>query len=313
MTARSLVIARKTLRDFSSLKLLLLYFVPYSVITILLSMGLTSSASDDLATLPLRTQEQLLIDSFSQLSFTWAAGIPMMVLIAVLAANGIAKTEQQGTLRILLSKPVRRRQVLLGKFGAIVAFAFLTTIAGIFICAVALYHFSGTVPLALGSSIFTLLPGTLLYAFFVCVLLATVGAIVATVTGGRLQTVLAMLLVPGLFFAFYFVRVVTGGSTVYETYKLHLLDVNYHLGNVFVFFHNVTGVTFSPLTQATLGPVTGVFDASGWGPDPLVGGLSGTVPVVGRVPMFVSVALLTTLAAVLLGLSMYHFNRKDIS
>lgn len=310
---KSLVVARKTLRDFSSLKLLLAFFVPYSVVTWIVSQGMVGTTDEAVGKLPLGTQEQILVQAFSQLSFAWAAGLPAMVLVAVLAANGIAKDEQRGTLRILLSKPVSRRSVLLGKFAAVVVFGFLAAAASLLVAGVTLYSASGASASALGGSIFALLPGNLVYALFVTLLVSAVGTFFAVATASRLKTALGTILIPAVFFAFLFVRAITGGSGLYETYRLYLVDVNYHLGNSFVLVHEGLGAEFSPLTQAALWITTGVYDASGWGHDPLVGGFSGTVPVVGHVPAAASVAVVVILSGGLLTAAIRRFDSRDIS
>ena len=311
--SKTLVVASKTVKDFSSLKLLLAFFVPYTGLTYLFARGLTSTDGDPVATLPLGAQEQLLTSAFGQLSFTWAAGFPAMVLVAVLAANGIARDEQTGTVRILLSKPVSRRQVLLGKYIGVVTFGFLATVACLLVGAVALYATAGASPSALGGSIFTLLPGTLVFAFGAVLFVAAVGTAASVFTASRLKTALIASLVPALFFAFLLVRLLTGGTGTYEQFKLYYLDVNYHLGNFFVTLHGVLGPEFSPITQSDLGLFTGVYDHSGWGPDPLVGGFTGTVPVVGHVSATLSILLGLVLTVALLVAAVLHFDRKDIS
>jgi ABC-type transport system involved in multi-copper enzyme maturation permease subunit len=310
---RSLVIARKAIRDFASLKLLLAYFVPLGAVTYLLASGMTSSAAEGMATLPLRVQEQVLTASFVQVAFIWSTTFPVMILVAVLVGNGIANEAQRGTLRILLSKPVRRRQVLLGKVGAIVLFAFVLTATNLLVTGAAVFYHAGAAPEALSASVFALLPGTLVFGLLVCLILTAFGTMVATATGNRLHTLLATLLVPALFFGFLFGRAITSGTGVYENYSLYLVDVSYHFGNLYVAILQATGVEFSPLTQAKVGLVTGVFDVSEWGPDPLVGDLSGTIPVVDHVPMELSVGLIGGLCVVLLWSSLAYFERKDIA
>jgi ABC-type transport system involved in multi-copper enzyme maturation permease subunit len=310
---RSLVVARKAMRDFASLKLLLAYFVPFGAVTYLFANGMTSAAAPDLATLPLRVQEQVLTASFVQIAFIWSTTFPVMVLVAVLVGNSIAKEAQRGTLRILLSKPVRRRQVLLGKVGAIVLFAFVLTVTNLLVTGAAVFYHADAAPEALGASVFPLLPGALLFGLVVCLALTAFGALIATVTGNRLHTLLATLLIPALFFGFLVGRAMTAGTGVYEDYALYLVDVSYHFGNLYVAALQANGVEFSPFTQAKLGTVTGVFDVSEWGPDPLVGDLSGTVPLVEHVPMALSVGVIGGLCVVLLWSSVAYFERKDIA
>ena len=108
--------------------------------------------------------------------------------------------------------------------------------------AVALYATAGASPSALVGSIFTLLPGTLVFAFGVVLFVAAVGTAASVFTASRLKTALIASLVPALFFAFLLVRLLTGGTGTYEQFKLYYLDVNYHLENFFVTLHGVLAV-----------------------------------------------------------------------
>lgn len=68
---------------------------------------------------------------------------------------------------------------------------------------------------------------------------------------------------------------------MYAEYSLYLDDLNYHFGNAFVCIQGLTGVEFSPATEASLATLTGVYDATGAGIDPLVGGMASSVPLAG--------------------------------
>lgn len=313
MNRRPLTVARKTLGDFTRLRFLLFFYVPFTLITVLITQGAASGTPDGFGSFTLRAQEEFFTQVVATIAFTWAFGIPTMVLVAVLVANAIASEEQSGTLRILLSKPVKRWEYLLGKYLAIVLFTYLVMISCLFVSVACVYFFGPVSPVALGNSFFALLPAYLVYALLVAVFLTTIGTTAATVTANRLRTALATVAVPGLFFAFLFARTFSGRSGVYEDFSLYLIDVNYHLGNVFVFVVEAFGVSLSPQTQAGLGTVTGVFDATQWGRDPLVGGFSGSVPLTGYVPAVASLALVVVVAVGLLGVALYHFEHKDIS
>lgn len=316
MMARSAVIMRKSLDDFANPLYLAAFFVVYVGVGAFLAIGVTQAAPDDLATMPLHIQEQELAAAFSQLAFLWGVGIPMMVLVSVLAANGIAKESQTGTLRILLSKPIRRWEVIGGKFAAIFLFAVLTMLAGILLSAVLVFHFLGAdlaavSPMALSGGIWALVPGILAYALFVGFVTGAVGTAIAVVTGSRMGTVLATLLIPVVFFAFIPVRLLAG-ATIYLDYRLYFVDLNYHFGNPYVFLLEALGVEFSPTTQSALGTATGVYDTTGTGVDPLVGGMDPSVPLAGHVPPIVSLLGLLVGAGALLAVAVVYFERADI-
>lgn len=305
-------IAAEKLRTFSSPLFLGLVLTPYVVITALLALAMGGTVPENVAELPLTTQEQALREMFAQLSYAWGAGIPLMVLTAILSANALAREQERGTVSILLSKPVRRRDVVLGNFFAIVVFTFLAMVAGLLMLAVALYVVYGLSPQTL-SGLFALFPGTFAYALFTAVFVGALGTLAGEVSKSRLVTLLAVLLVPISFFGFLFVRMLTGGAGVYEEYHLYLLDTGYHLGNAFVTVHDLAGTEFTPETMSALATPTGVYDSMDSGVDPLLGELSVSVPLSGYVPPIASVVGLLLLAVLMLGGAVVHFERKDIA
>jgi ABC-type transport system involved in multi-copper enzyme maturation permease subunit len=313
VSTRSLVIVRKSMRDFSRPLWLAGFFVLYLPVTYLLSLGLAGTAAgdvEDLSTLPLHVQEEALLQAYAGVSFVWAVGIPMMVLTAVLAASAIATETERGTIEILLSKPIQRWEVLLGKFVAIVLFTLLAMVSGLLVAAAMVFYHSGASAAAIAGGIGTAVVGNVAYALLVALVVGAIGTAAAVASGSRLRTALVALLVPALFFAFIFVRAV--GGDLYEDYLLYLLDVNYHFGNAFVFVHEAVGTGFSPPTQLFLEPVTGVYDGAGAGVDPLVGGMPPSVPLAGYVPPVASLGLLCGLAVALLVAGVYRFQRIDI-
>jgi ABC-type transport system involved in multi-copper enzyme maturation permease subunit len=310
MSRRSLVFLRKTLRDCSRPKLLVAFLAPYLGVAVLLSAALTGSVREDIASAPLFTQEQVLVELFSQLSFVWLTAFPM-VFVAVLVAVTVAGELEDGTFRLVLSKPLARWEPLLGKFAGVVLFGFLTTVAGLLVGAAALVAFAGVSPLAIPNGVGVLLPGSVVYALLVVTFVAAVGTAVAVATGDRLQTAIGTSLVPVLFFGFVFVRVVQPGD-LYERLYLYVIDVNYHLGNVYVTVTGAFGATFNPSTQRSFTAVAGVYDTAGAWVDPLLGGIVGDVPLVGYVPPVASLALVGVLTVGLVAAALYRFGRMDV-
>lgn len=304
-------IFRKTFADFSSPKFLLAYLVPYLAIGCFLALGFTNDIPDDVATLPLGQQEAILFDTFAALSFFWGVGIPLLVVGAVLSANTLALEAERGTLRILLSKPIRRWEVVAGTFLAILSFSVLVALVSMLLMGVALYVLSGASAAAIGGGIFALVPGNLVFALFVSVVAAGLGTALAVLTRNRLRTALAGVVLPILYFAFLPIRAL--GGALYEDYFLYVVDVSYHFGHAFVLIHEAVGSGFTPETQAALAIWTGVYDPRRPLVDPLLGGMPTSLDPVGYVPPVVSVAGLLVLAAGLFGFALYRFERMDVS
>lgn len=310
MSRRVLMFARRTVRDGTRPKLLLAFLVPYVGVAVLLSLVLGDTAPTDLGTAPIFTQEQVLFELYGQLSFVWLVAFPM-VLVAVLAATTFAGHLQTGSFRVLLSKPIARWEPLVGTFLGIVFVAFLATLAGLLVGGAALFVTTGASALALRGSVVSLLPGTLAYALVITAFIASVGLLVAVGTGTRLQTALGTALLPALFFAFVFVRVLPVGD-LYETLYLYVLDVNYHFGNVYAAIHGAFGTEFTPATRDAFATVSGVYDTTGVWTDPLLGGIASSIPLTGYVPLVLSPAAIAVLSLGALVGAVYRFERMDV-
>lgn len=310
MSPRTLMFARKAIRDSTRPKLLAAVLVPYFGLTAFLSVVLTQTLSADFGNAPVFTQEQVLIEAYSQLSFVWLVMFPA-VFLAVLAATTVAGHLQKGTFRVLLSKPVSRWEPLLGKFLGIVVVSILTTLAGLLVGAVTLLVASGASPLAIRGSLFALIPGALLFGVFVSVFVGAIGVLVAVVTATRLQTALLTALIPVSFFAFIFVRLLPIG-TIYEQFHLYAIDVNYHFGNIYTVTQSVFGVEFTPSGREAFTSVSGVYDTASVWSDPLLGGIGGSTPLTGYLPPVLSLAALSVLSIVALAGAVYRFERMDV-
>jgi ABC-2 type transport system permease protein len=310
MNRRTLLFTRKTVRDCSSPKLLVAFLLPYLGLTVLLATAFSSLAPDDLGASALFTQERVLIELYGQLAFIWLTAFPM-IFIGVLAAIVIAGESQSGTFELLLSKPVSRWEPLVGKYLGIVLFGFLTTLTGLFVGAAAIFTFSGASAQAIAGGIGVLLPGVVVYALVISVFLAAVGTLFAVLTGSRLKTALATAVIPVLFFAFMFVRLLPVGDT-YERFFLYFMDVNYHFGNFFVLIQETIGPGFNSETAGSFSAVSGVYEITGAWTDPILGGIVGSVPLAGYVPPAVSSALVLVFSVAVLAGAVYQFERTDI-
>lgn len=299
---RLLTIYRKTLGDLANPKLLVGYFVPLLTLSFFFVLGLANNEITGGA--PLFQQEAELLASFVGTSYLLAVGIPLQGLCAVFCALTLASEAEKGTLRILLSKPVKRWQLYLGTFLAIVSYAVVVGLASLFVLGTMLYLLADVSAAAIGVGIFSSLPGALAFAAFGAVVVTSVGLAVAVTTKDRLRTALGGLVIPALFFVFIPARIFAGD--VYEDYALYLVDVNYHFGHAFVFLYEAVGVGLSPRSQRLL-MLSGVYERPAGR-----GHLPESLPTTGHLPMELSVVLLSAVAVVALGVGVLRFRRIDI-
>lgn len=300
---RIVTIYAKTVADLAKPKLLAGYFLPLLAIMLFMIIALTNNQLT--AGAPLFQQEADLLTSFAFLSYLMAVGMPLQGLCAVLCAMTLASEAERGTLRILLSKPVKRWQLYLGTFAAIITYAMLVGLASLFITASWLFVAGGLDAAALRVGVFDSLVGLLVFGLFGTVLVTSVGLALAVSTKDRLRTALGALSIPVLFFIFVPVQVFSGD--VYEDYNLYLVDVNYHFGNLFVFLHETIGNGLPPSTQSLLTALTGVYEQ----PE-IRGHTPQSLELTGHVPAELSVVLLAGLAVAAFAVGLRRFQRIDV-
>jgi ABC-2 type transport system permease protein len=304
---RVTVIVKKTVGDLLEPKWIGAYLVGYAAVAWFFALALTNNEiAENVSELPLAQQELQLLASYVTVSWIWGVGIPILVLGAVFGANSLAKEAETGTLRMLLSKPIRRWEVLVGVFVGNVLSLFLVGIASMLLMAVALYQQSGTAAAALNGGVFAILPENVLLLGFVSVLVSALGVAVSVVTQSRLQTVLGGLSLSVSFFTLWLVRLIN--RPLYEEYRLYLLDMSYHLGNVYALVHATVGESLSTEVKLVFGNLSGLYDLEGAGSN----GPPESVELAGYVDPIVSLAGLSVLAVGLLAVAIYRFEQLDI-
>lgn len=300
-----LAIYRKTLGDLSVPKAILTYLLVFASVLWFLLLGFTNNEIPDaVADLPLAEQELELLTAYVPLAWLWGVGIGLLVAGSLFVALTLATEADRGTLDLLLSKPVRRWEVLLAMFLANLTFLFGVGVASLLIVAAFLYRMGGFSAAALGGGVFAVLPATLLYTLVVCTLVTAVGMAASVATRNRLQTAALTTVVPALFFVLFVARLVPGA--IYEDYSLYLVDVSYHLGNIYVLLLEAVGDSMPVELQAAIGFWAGVYELPAEGPP------DGPLELVGYVDPAVSLALCLLVTAGLFGVALAQFQRLDV-
>jgi ABC-2 type transport system permease protein len=299
-------IYRKTLGDLSNPKAIVTYLAVFVAVLWFLVLGFANNEiADGVADLPLAEQELELLTAYVPLVWLWGVGLGLLAAGSMFVALTLATEAQRGTLELVLSKPVRRWEVLLAVFLANVTFLFALGIVSLLLVAVVTYRMGGFAAAALGGGVFDILPPILLYTLFVCTLVNAVGTAASVLTRNRLQTAALTGLLPVLFFVLFVVRLFPGD--IYEDYYLYVLDVSYHLGNVYALILDTVGDPMSVELQAQLGFWAGVYEVPD---DP--GTAEGSLELVGYVDPIVSLALCVALTLGALGVALVRFRRLDL-
>lgn len=298
-------IYRKTLGDLSDPKSVVTYLLVFLGVLFFLTVGFTNEIPDAVASLPLGEQEIALLEVYGPLVWLWGVGIGLLVAGALFVALTLATEAEGGTIDLVLSKPVRRWEVLLATYLANVTFLFAVGVASLLLVALALYQAGGFSAAALGGGVFDILPALLLYLLLVSALINAVGMAASVVTRNRLQTAALTGVVPVLFFGLLVARIFPG--SVYEDYSLYLFDVSYHLGNAFTVVFEAVAGPIPVDVQAQFGFWMGVYDVPENQDE-----LEGSLELVGYVDPLVSLGLCLFLTVGFLLIALVQFQRLDI-
>jgi ABC-2 type transport system permease protein len=297
-------IYRKTLGDLSEPKSVFAYLGVFLTVLFFLGVIFTGDLPDAIASLPLGEQEGELLMMFLPLAWVWAGGLGLLLAGSLLAPRTIATEAERGTLDLLLSKSVRRWEVLLAMFLANVTYLFAVGVASLLLAALALYQMGGFSAAALGGGVFDLLPAIAIYMLFICVLLNAIGTAASVFTRNRLQTAALTALIPVLFFVLLVARLFPG--TLYEDYSLYLVDIGYRLGNIYILVLERVWGSIPVDAQASLGLWTGVYKLPEGEP------LEGSLELMGYIDPAVSLCLCLVLTVGSLGVALVKFQQLDI-
>jgi ABC-2 type transport system permease protein len=293
---------RKTVADLANPKVLAAYLVVFGSVGTFLAFGFGTSIEEAPT---LAAQETALLSLFLPLSYFWSAGLPLLALGAVFGALTLAAEAEQGSLRILLSKPVRRWKVLAGTVTAMTVYLWLVGLTSVLYGGSVAFVYSGLGAEALGVAVLGALPGMAVYLLFVSAFVSAVAVALAVFTTDRLQTALAGLLPAVLFLGCWMTRAIT--PSTYEEYSLYFVDPGYHLGHVFLLAHEATGTSLPTPVRVDVGFWTGIYELPAED-EPMPESLE----LAGYVAPEVSAALLAGIAAVLLAGAVVRFQRMDL-
>ncbi|MBD3213194.1 MAG: ABC transporter permease subunit [Candidatus Lokiarchaeota archaeon] len=231
-----LIIAKKTFKDIHSLKKFIaaeFFLILIPMIMIIISAGIDFGVAS-----PLIAATNLAI-SIIFILFFLTFGIIYTLIMGTSGASLISEEVNSGTLLILVSKPVSRVNIFLGKYlglvlyGALISFTTLFSIGwiGTLIKSGNLNHFIALIPFLLSMFIYSI--------FILCLFGGISMALSSIFKKPRTVSIIIVLLIIISYAIFTFLKVFPGMSSIYSAYQLYHIDLGYHLGNIFVLFVEV--------------------------------------------------------------------------
>ncbi|HEC89232.1 MAG: hypothetical protein DRN12_05495 [Thermoplasmata archaeon] len=254
------VVMFKTLEDLFNLKRTIIFLIVVLLAPIIFSIIAPRDVIFNFDTMTMATQIQMITMVYILMTFIWIAGIPLVLLISVTCGDFISKEEQDGTLLLLTSKPIRREEIVIGKYLAFLINIMILETIVILLTPLLIYFLLPIDPLVL-DTMASLIPSLILYAFFVALTFGALATAFSCFSISRFKTIISLVAITvAIFFGFMIFRGYMETAGIYEPYGVWV-DVNYHLGNSYMVFLDSTGYRMSPILQAILGSFTGTYDA----------------------------------------------------
>jgi ABC-2 type transport system permease protein len=256
---KSFIVMGKTVRELMSLKRLAAVVITGLIPAILLGAAVWRESFRS-GTMSLEMQTQTMVGYFLLISFMWIVGFHIAYTIIASGMDSVSKEAENGTLLLMVSKPISRFQFILGKFLALLVTTLLIEFVILFGSILIFWMFLGLEPETVRALI-GLVFWIFLYSIIVVILFDALTIAVSTLLKGQvLKTVVSMLLVVLIFGVGPILRSVW--SDTYDNYHLGYIDPGYHLGNIYVSaVEQAESGHMTPQTQAYLGIYTGTYKA----------------------------------------------------
>jgi len=303
------VVLSKTLGDLMSLK----RTIALVLVGISIPISISFAWRDEMMKTPmsLEMQTHYVIDNFTILLFMWLAGFFLVLTVVATAAGFISKEDTDGTLLLMVSKPINRFEIVLGKFLALVL---NTMILQAMVLLLSVLVFWIVLPLDPDTfaALLGLLPWVFLYSFLVTLTFGAISVALSTLMKSRVKiTLVLMLIIMLVFFIAMIPRMLF--ATTYENYHLYYPDLGYHLGNTFtILMSQAESGQMMPQNQPLMTAFAGTYKGTEESLDPDIGAMPPSLGLTNYVAPAVSVVILVGIFAIMLGLAMWAIERKEV-
>ena len=222
------IVMEKTVRELMSLRRVAVVIIAGLAPAILFGAAIWRESFRS-GIMSLEMQTHTLVGYFLLISFIWTAGFYIAYVITTSGMDFVSKEEEEGTLLLMVSKPISRFQFILGKFLALLVTTLLLELVILFGSILVFWGLLG-LDAEIIRTLVGLVPWIFLYSVIVAILFDALTIAMSTLFKSRvLKTVLTLLLVMLIFGVGPILRI--GWPSTYENYHLYYVDPGYHLGN----------------------------------------------------------------------------------
>ena len=250
----------KTLNDLLSLRRTLLFLTVVLAFSVISSKAFKEYVPINLSSLTLAMETQMITGMFVISSFIWIVGIPLVLLASITCGDFISKEYQDGTLLLLISKPIRRWEIIIGKFLAFLLSSLLLE-SIVLVSSPLIIFYVMDLDIYILETMVRLVPWLITYSVFVAFIFGSIATAFSSMFNNRIKTIVVMVIITILvYFGFTMIRAWTESFGIYRNYGLNFIDMNYHLGNSYLLFLNMSKYRMLPLFQGIMGRFTGTHE-----------------------------------------------------
>jgi ABC-type transport system involved in multi-copper enzyme maturation permease subunit len=212
--------------------LFIMLFLPLLFLFIPITVNLSAS--------PLSITIQMIQSLMMFPLFIWTFGAAFAALIAVSGAPLISQKLESGAMLILISKPIKRESVFLGKLLGLVLYNIVISIISLFLVGwVNVLRYTGNLThfLLLGNFMIAVF----CYSLIINLIFSTITISLSGIfNNSRIVSVLTILFIVYCFAVFTMIRFFF--LSTQQTLHFYLFDPSYHLGNFFLAFIDIFGM-----------------------------------------------------------------------
>lgn len=222
------VVFNKTLRNMYKPLIVSLYFIVVILFTILFAI---LSKGNSLSILE---QIERVKSTYISFNFLYLSGIGLVFLMMIFGLDIFGTEEYEGTMRILVAKPISRSSIVLGKIFGILFGTFLYYIFSLII-SMTLYFLILMLDRDVLIGVLNLIPSFILYSIFIIFVLVGITSLLSSLFKKKTPSIIILVvLVITLYGVFPITRNLLNESGKYEAFKLQRIDINAQLGNVYM-------------------------------------------------------------------------------
>jgi len=224
-------IFEKTLRNMFKPIIISIYFIILILITILMYMG---SKEDNSLLVTIPSQIESIKTVYSLFVFMYLGGIAVIIMMMIFGLDIFATEEYEGTMKILVAKPVSRSSIVFGKIIGLLIGSLIYFISSL-VVSVTIFLLFNNLDKDVFIGLLKLFPNFIIYGMFMILIFSSIMSFLSSLFRKKVPSIIiTVLLVLGIFGVLPILRQITLNRNNYFSSKLYYIDINSQFGNIYM-------------------------------------------------------------------------------